>query len=375
MNVLTLGIARGILDERSRERARMRLYASHLDALHMIVLTRTEHGFVVEQHEDTLHLYPTNSTSRFMMLVDAYRIGRRILRTTGASTIVSVQDPFETGLLGWLLATRGGGVLQVQVHGDFFGSPHIAGNLLVKWIRKVIARFVIAHARNIRVVSERIKRSLVALGVSEERITVLPIRPELERFLAARHVVGDHDPFVFLAASRFSPEKNIPLMVRAFAQVAPRYPHARLRMVGKGGEEARVRALSTALGMTDRIEIIPWTESIEREMQRADVFVTTSDHEAYGLTLVEAMAVGLPLIATDVGCVGEVVKGGVHGIVVPVRDAEALERAMERMLTDRAFRSACSEAGRNTATALATVTQDAYAEAWVAALSLKGEGV
>lgn len=376
MNVISLSIGRNILDSQSRERMRMCGYAQHLDALHMIMLTRREHGFSAVQHEGKLHLYPTNSYSRILMLVDCYRIGRRLVKNyPQESIIVSAQDPFVLGLLAWLFSLRYQTKLHVQVHGDFFGSSYIRGNRLVKVIRIYVARFVMKRACGIRVVSERIKRSLVALGVDGERITVLPIRPELERFLAVSHVVGDHDPFVFLAASRFSREKNIPLLVSAFAKIAERYPQVRLRIVGRGSEEERVRTLITSLGTADRVEIIPWTESIENEMQRADVFVTTSDHEAYGLTLIEAMAVGLPLITTDVGCVGEVVRDGEAGIVIPVRDEGALVRAMERMIVDRPFREHAHAAGRKKAFELAQVTQDDYAKEWVASIVRDEEGV
>lgn len=367
MNLLTISIGRNILRPESRERARMRLYASELKEMHIVVLTRREHGFREVVHEGNLHLYPTNSRSRAGMLFDAYRIGMTILRERGAMTI-SAQDPFFIGLFSLVLARRTGARFHVQVHGDHFGDSHWKEGSSLRPLWRMLARFVIARAARVRVVSERIKRSLTALHVDEARIVVLPIRPELETFLNTAHEVGDHDPFVFLAVSRFAPEKNIPLMIRAFARVHTEHPPTRLRLVGGGSEEGRIRALVHTLGLQDVVMLVPWTEAVEREMERADVFLSTSDHEAYGLTLIEAMAVGLPVVTTDVGCVGEVLVDGLHGIVVPVCDEDAYVKAMERMVTDLPFRRTCSAAGKSTAALLASVTPEAYAKQWVAAL-------
>ncbi len=370
MDALTLSLGRNILKSGSRERTRMQKYAAHLKSLHIIVLTRKEHGYTTEIHEGNLHVYPTNSRGRIMMLVDALMIGSDIVKKQeGMPLVISSQDPFEMGLIALVLARKKHTTLHVQLHGDYFGSPFWRGNSPVRVLRLLLARFIMKRAAGIRVVSERIKKSLLARGVDERSITVLPIRPELETFLGTPYAGGAHTPFVFLIASRFSPEKNIPLMIRAFARIAREHQNIHLRIVGRGEGEKKISSLVRALGIVERVTFIPWTEALEVEMQQADVFLLSSDHEAYGLTLVEALAAGLPIITTDVGCVGEVIQDEVHGIVVPVRDETAFTSAMERMVTDSDFRMACSKAGKETAKRLASVSQEAYARAWVASLS------
>lgn len=348
----------------------MQEYAVHLKSLHIIVLTRKEHGYTTEIHEGNLHVYPTNSRGRIMMLMDAFRIGNGVVKKQGgAPLVISSQDPFEMGLVALLLARKRHTTLHVQIHGDYFGSPFWRGYSPLRAVQLILARFILSRAPGIRVVSERIKKSLLKRGFTEKRITVLPIRPEIEAYLHTPHKEVTHTPFVFLIASRFSAEKNIPLMIHAFARVARNHQNIHLRIVGRGVEERRIRSLIATLGLQEKVTLIPWTEALETEMQQADVFLLSSDHEAYGLTLVEALAAGLPIITTDVGCVGEVIQGGVHGIVVPVRDEIAFTSAMERMITDSDFRSACSKAGKETAKRLASVSQEAYARAWVASLS------
>ncbi len=370
LNLITVGYARQALLPDSREFARFKMYARELRSLSVIVFTERSAEQQKPLRDGNLTIYPTNSRTRVGMLIDAYRIGRSIVQTdVKKSWMVSSQDPFETSLVGTGIARGGRARHHVQLHGDNFSDSTWRVESLLNRIRYWFGLSVLKKAERIRVVSERIKRSLVAIGIPETRITVLPIRPELERFLAASHTVGNHVPFIFLAASRFSPEKNLPLIVRAFASVHTQHPHTRLRLVGKGKEEPTIRALVARLGLTEVVSIVPWTDAIEPEMQCADVFLLASNHEAYALTLIEAMAVGLPLVTTDVGCVGEVVIHGTHGLVVPPQDEVAFAQALMRMVEDIEFRRACSVAGRQTAETLARRSQTEYVRAWVAALS------
>lgn len=373
MQVLALSLGRSILERQSRERERMRSYAKALESYHLIILTRREHGFMSEMHEGNLHIYPTNSRSRFMMLVDAFFIAKRI--SLKAPAVVTAQDPFAIGFMSFIIARAKHARFHVQLHGDYFGSKYWDYGSVMRPFKLLLARQIMKRASGIRVVSERIKKSLIASGVSEAYITVLPIRPKLERFIATPRTSKIGSPLTFLIMSRFSPEKNIPLMLRAFAQVHGNHPNTYLRIVGKGNEEKRIRSMVSALGIDESVTIISWTEHPEEEYANADVFLLASDHEAYGLTLVEALATGLPIITTDVGCVGEVVKGNVHGIVVSPRDERAYVAAIERMVMDSNFRSASGRAGRETARMLSEQTEQHYIKTWVASLSPVSEAV
>jgi glycosyltransferase involved in cell wall biosynthesis len=305
-----------------------------------------------------------------MMLAGAFRITRTILKKAPLSeTVISAQDPLEIGWLAWLLATLGKVRLQIQVHGDYFDSGW-CGRSLVRYVKRYFALVLLKRAPAVRVVSERIKRSLVKRGIPEARITVLPIRPELEHFLSYTATSYEPStPFVFLFVGRLAPEKDIPRIIRAFKEVSVRMPQARLRLVGSGGEEASLRALTTSLGIADAVTFVPWTQNVAEEMSCAHAFVLASKHEAYGLVLLEAMAVGLPLVTTDVGCVGEVVKDGVHGIVIKEKGATPLAHALECMMTEDAFREACRTHAKRTAEEVSTQSASAYTEAWVTSLS------
>ncbi|QQR64906.1 glycosyltransferase family 4 protein [Candidatus Kaiserbacteria bacterium] len=368
MHVLTISLGRNILRE-GREQERMKLYAAHLSQLSIIVLTRKEHGYTDVVEEGNLHVYPTNSRNRFMMLVDAFRIGFRVLRVkdTDTARVVSAQDPLLIGWFAWVLSQVCDAHFHVQVHGDYFGSGW-SGRSPVKRIQLFLALLLLRRAPFIRVVSKRIKDSLTQRGIPAKKITVLPIRPELEAFLPYTHVVRTTPPYTFLFIGRLAPEKDILRIVRAFALVHREHPLTHLRIVGEGSERARILGLVTSLGVRDAITLLPWTDAVGKEMAEADIFLLASLHEAYALTLVEAMAVGLPLITTDVGCVGEVVQDGIHGLVVHEMDDEAYAEAMIHMIRDTAFRTQCGTNGKETARALSESTAEEYAKAWVTAL-------
>ncbi|HEX4799410.1 MAG TPA: glycosyltransferase [Candidatus Paceibacterota bacterium] len=372
MEVIAISLARGVLHNESRERARMRLYAEKLDHLHMVVCTRKIHGDGEVMHEDKLSLYPTHTRTRMGMLIRAYQIGRDIATHTRTpeTCVVSAQDPLETGWIAYFLAWRANARFHVQVHGDYFDSRW-RGRSLTRMVKHVCALALLRRAPAIRVVSERIKRSLIKRGISESRIMVLPIRPELEEFLkSTAHPYREGEPFVFLFVGRLSPEKDIPRIIMAFDQVYKKNRNIRLQLVGSGGEEKRIRALVTSYALRDVVSLVPWESDIAARMSRAHALVLASKHEAYGLVLIEAMAVGLPLITTDVGCAGEVVRDGIQGIVVSDNSVASFARAMSRMIEDEGARTSYARHAKAAARSLSqSYSSETYRDAWVQSLS------
>lgn len=369
MDVLMLSLGRKILERGSRERVRTEGYAKALSSLHIIVLTRREYAVASETHEGTLHLYPTNSRSRFMMPIDAFRIALRVVETSRTEPlVVSAQDPF---ILGWVCRfltlfpkTR----LHIQVHGDYFAKGW-AGRSLFRHFIRLFALILLKSAPAVRVVSERIKTSLVRRGVHADRITVLPIRPELESFLAVERVTRSEPPVRFLYVGRLAPEKDLPRILCAFAETLSRGCDATLRIIGEGDERKRLEALIGSLRLAERVHILPWTADVPAAMAESDVLLLASKHEAYALVLVEAMAAGRPVVTTDVGCVGEVVEDNVHGIVVRDEGISPYAAAILRMCVDADFRRTCGERGRERARELARSDDETYVRGWVTALS------
>lgn len=136
----------------------------------------------------------------------------------------------------------------------------------------------------------------------------------------------------FLGVGRLAPQKNFALLISAFAQIARH--DDRLTIVGEGDERARLEALATSLGVSDRVSMPGYTSDLDSYFAQADALVLSSDFEGLGIVVIEALAAGLPVVATDCGVnMAMLVEGA--GRLVPVGDADALATAMDGVIDDR----------------------------------------
>ena len=236
----------------------------------------------------------------------------------------------------------------------------------------MLGKWFLGRADCARAVSKRVMAHLVAFGVDASRITVLPVAVALAAFRTAGrppesrdlHVRYPDAEAVVLAAGRLVKEKNFASLICAFGRVTLLHPTAQLVIVGSGPEEPRIVRLIERCALSGHVSLFPWTDDIASYMKSADIFAVSSYREGWGRVIVEAMAVGLPGVVTDVGCVGEVFVHDRHGIVVPVDDERALARALARLITDPALRRQYGEQSARDAVAHAAAEPE-YARAWL----------
>jgi glycosyltransferase involved in cell wall biosynthesis len=154
---------------------------------------------------------------------------------------------------------------------------------------------------------------------------------------------------VLVACGRLVPQKAYPVLLRALATVRERVP-ARLRILGEGPLRDELGALAEVLGVADAVTFEGFRPDPSAYMAAADVFVLSSEYEGFGNVIVEAMAAGAPVVATD--CPygpGEILEGGRHGVLVPPGDPEALAGALLRVLGDDVLRTRLRASGRERA--------------------------
>lgn len=187
-----------------------------------------------------------------------------------------------------------------------------------------------------------------AHGFSRSKIHVVPLFASGRRAGATRGVsaegavsVTEREPGLVLFVGQLIRGKGVDILLRAFADALGRGTDLRLLIVGQGRQEGELRALSSELGLDARVtftgKIAP-TE-LSSYYERADFLVQPSRiPETFGLTGVEALAAGLPVIASDSGGVREWLEDGRNGIAVPSCDVPALSAAITRLATDRALR-------------------------------------
>jgi N-acetyl-alpha-D-glucosaminyl L-malate synthase BshA len=153
---------------------------------------------------------------------------------------------------------------------------------------------------------------------------------------------------ILLHISNFRPVKNLRALVDVFRRVQERHP-SRLLLVGDGPDRLSVLELVKALGIQDRVQFLGNQEYVEELLPIADAFMLPSLHESFGLTVLEAMAVGVPVVATSVGGTAEVVAEGETGYLRSPHDVDGMVEALERILGDGEAARKMGEAGRRRA--------------------------
>ncbi len=239
LKVLSIGSDRNLFVKDSEAQKRIKEYGNLFDELHIVVFSTRNYQLFpqrgISRREtiinykitDNIFIYPTNSRSRWFYIWDAYKIAKLSIINYQLS-IVTCQDPFESGLVGWLLKMRYKLPLQLQVHTDIF-SPHFRRESLLNGLRVLIAKFLLPRADGIRVVSERIKASLSTFDFRlSTKITVLPIFVDIKKIQSAKIKTDLHQKypeydFIILMASRLTREKNISLAIEAMHELATKY--------------------------------------------------------------------------------------------------------------------------------------------------------
>ena len=163
---------------------------------------------------------------------------------------------------------------------------------------------------------------------------------------------GGAEDICIITVGRITFEKNQLMFLKAFDRIKDKFPSARVRVYGEGiGGDAwkEMDAYIRQKEIAHRVEFMGPSSSLEKEIGNAALFVLPSNYEGMSNALMEAMVMGLPVIATDCPCGGcaTLIEDGVSGFLVPTGDDEALAEAMERVLSDKALaRKLAENAGR-----------------------------
>ncbi|MDP6388060.1 MAG: glycosyltransferase [Candidatus Pacebacteria bacterium] len=312
-----LSIDKKIFDDESDIKNRMLEYGKLFDELHIIVYTHR--GFNNLKIAPNIFIYPTNSIGKLFYICDATKLGKQIIHNSKFqihNSIITCQDPFETGFVGWTIARKFKIKLQLQVHTDFL-SPYFVKNSILNILRTTIAKFLLPKADCVRVVSKRIAESLKNI-VQDSKIQLLPIFIDIEKIRNVSITVDLRKKYpqfenIILMISRLEKEKNIPLAISAMKDVVKKYPKTGLVIVGDGSKRKTLKS-------QDSIIFDGWQnkKTIYSYYKTADLLLVTSDYEGYGMAIIEALASGLYVLSTDAGIAFEA------GAQITERDSVAL---------------------------------------------------
>lgn len=368
MNLLIINLDKGIFSVNSASLERLKEYSQLVEKLFVIVWTVKKETPI--NWQDKLFIYPTNSCCRLFYYLDTFRLVRQILKKDKVDLIFT-QDPFETGLAGWLAAASHKIKLQIQIHTDFL-NPYFRRAAWSNQIRVWLAKFLLSRADGLRVVSQRIRDSLKVGGYKlKTDPVVLPIFVDVAKIKAAwikTNLKQKYPQFdsIILTAARLSPEKNLVLAIEVMAEIVKQFPRAGLIIVGAGPEERNLRSKIAELKLVGQVILEGWSDDLASYYKTADLFLVTSNYEGWSMTLVEALGAGCPIVTTNVGCAGELIRNGQNGLVVAVGDKAALVAAVKKFLSEPGLEQTLVSLGQETVKNLPTKEQylSEYKRSW-----------
>jgi len=196
-------------------------------------------------------------------------------------------------------------------------------------------------------VSRSVQESLEGIGV-RGRMTVtgayVDVR-DLERRATATFPFPDGRPRIGTAIGQLEPLKGVDHLLRAFSRVMEHHSGAVCLIAGEGSQRRELERLASSLGIADRVHLLGYLDDPTPLMAGLDVYVSPSLSEGLGGATAEALALGVPVVSTDVGGVREVVSDGDSGLLVPPGDANALADAIELILDDPALAGRLADFG------------------------------
>ena len=219
----------------------------------------------------------------------------------------------------------------------------------------LLDRATLYPADHIVAVSQKMQRQLVALpGLSTRRVTAIQNAIDCASYFApelggpCRAELGlSPESQVIGYAGRIDRVKRLDLLVEAFAKVVAQHPEARLVIIGEGEQRPKLEALAASLGISHAVIWTGFRQDMSRLLAAMDVYVQPSVNEGLCLSILEAMAAGKAVMATDVGGTQEVLTHQKTGILIPPGSSSAITDAIVDLLNHPEKRAALAHAARD----------------------------
>lgn len=348
MNILSIGLdytlAMATSEVMGDSQKRHIMYAKHVKSLHIVVQCLKKPILRKQKLAENLVIYPTNSFSRMKAVYDSYRIANRICKDHQID-LITTQDAFTCGVLGYLLKGKYGLPLNIQMHADFLDNLLWIKERKQNYIFNKLGKWLTQRADTIRVVSSQMKEKIVKMGICRDKIWFIPTGGgiEMPRFLNAdgsnikKNYLNQGYDTLILFVGRLTKQKDIPNLFQAIIKVIKEYPKALFLIVGRGEEEAQLKSLALKLKISDNalfIGEIPYNK-IPSCFKACDIFVLPSIYEGTARVLEEASAAGKPIVTTNVSGAEDVIINGKTGFIVPINDSENLAEKIIYLLKNR----------------------------------------
>jgi len=276
------------------------------------------------------HLAVANFSSMFAYLPMGLLRGLR-MRPSRSFDVINTHFVVPTGPVGHVLSRWCGLPNVLSLHGgDLFDPSTALSPHRHAWLRAPI-RFMLRNADCVVGQSQDTVRHVHEIYGVQRTVELIPLgieRPPRLLPVPREYFKLPPDAFVMVTVGRLIPRKSTVQLVQALAK--SQLPKAHLLVVGDGPDAGAIRQTAQELGVAERIHLLGLVteEDKFRALDLADAYVSTSQHEGFGLVFLEAMAFGLPVICYDHGGQTDFLKTGITGHVIKLNDLEALTRVL-----------------------------------------------
>jgi glycosyltransferase involved in cell wall biosynthesis len=258
---------------------------------------------------------------------------------------------FQTALAGAIVGRLCGVPVVTTAH---IGSIDSVGGLygrLASIYEQTAGRMLLQSSHQVIAVSQDVAHHVAGLGVAPNKLTVVYNGVDFARYADARRCVGVSRPPRLVFVGRLTRNKGPDVFLDALREVMNRFPDAECWFVGDGPLRPELKRRARQYGLSAKVRFLGERDDVPELLAQCDVFVRPSFTEGMPLAVLEAMAAGLPVVATRVGGTAEVVLHGQTGFIVAPGDAEALGACLQKLLGDRELREHMGELGRKAAPA------------------------
>jgi glycosyltransferase involved in cell wall biosynthesis len=271
--------------------------------------------------------------SMLAYLPSGARVGRALLEERQFD-VINTHFVVPTGPLGAYLSARAGIPNVLTVHGGDLYDPSKASSPHRHLILRVLIRRLLERADAVVGQSKNTVENVHNYYIEDLDCELIPlgiVRPKPP--LQTRRDLGfkDNDKLL-VTVGRLVARKAVPQLIELVAEADD--PAVHLVIIGDGPKKPELEAQAKTLGVADRVHFAGFVEEQEKTdlLNAADLYVSTSQHEGFGLVFLEAMAAGLPVVCYDFGGQSDFLQHGVTGGLVPLNDREAFRREVELLL-------------------------------------------
>ncbi len=336
MKVIGLGLDKQIANSNSALAKRAIFYATNLDEFLFIFPGAGKNLSLT----DKVKVWPSGKDNKFLSLWLIYKKLSGLLKS-GQYQLLTIQDNYFLAVLGVYLAKKYKVKVEIQNHG--FEK--------LTWWRRLLAQLALKRADLVRTVSQRLANFLESeFKIKADKIYIVPVPLDIEVWQKAPHNFDLHDKypgkFIFLTVGRLVPVKNIALQIRALAELKDE--QVILLVVGDGPEKNNLEKLTQELNIAKQVVFMGWQEQLADYFRTSDCLLLTSFSEGFPLVISEAIIYELPIIMTQVGSAGELIKNNYNGLVLPINDLSALIKAMQKIKVDSNLGQQLKEGSKST---------------------------